>query len=148
MPIITQAGYLLYYTPDQALSKVGIHFWFIVKNPESEFAADKSFATETKFHAEIFARLLAKTAHCSLVAQYGLDSFKPYLLDIILGKDISKIWWYIGGSPLIPTKTNQPYEISNAMIEDGYHAADLICDVQIFADLGAPGYRIVVGNKF
>jgi hypothetical protein len=55
-----------------------------------------------------FARMLAKIAHTYAIAEYGMNSFKPLLTEIILGKD-DRLPFLIGGDETLPTLESEPY---------------------------------------
>ncbi len=107
----------------------------------------ESLLVETKLNSLVFARLLAKTAHCCAVAEYGIEGFDPFLNDIILGKDYRRMFYYIGGrlnlQPADPTYyTMELGLIKTPPLEEYVHVS-----IRIFADLGSPTYRVVVGRR-
>ena len=48
-------------------------------------------------NAHVWCRVLAKIAHSYTVAECGINSFRPYLLDIILGRPVVSAFYWIGG---------------------------------------------------
>jgi len=115
---------------------------------------DKKWSVPLHFKSDIFARFLAKVAHCLVVAQFGVDSFTHSLPPIVLGKE-KNIGWLVGGG-LPPTK---PAEIPQGRVElDGAHAVEItqvandkghrlvLVEMRLFTFTGAPGYRVVVGE--
>lgn len=59
-----------------------------------KYGWDRMFSLKSTINE--FCRLLAKIAHSYAIAELGYRSFKPFLLDIILGKTES-CGYYIGG---------------------------------------------------
>jgi hypothetical protein len=56
-----------------------------------------------------FLRTLAKIAHGYVVANVGLDGFKPLLVPLILGRT-NILGWYVGGTGNIPMVIPRPEE--------------------------------------
>jgi hypothetical protein len=92
-------------------------------------------------------RLLAKIGHSVAVAERGLDGFNPLLVNFILGNEIEKRFYYVGG----------PRRFKPAYSREGLHdltllalpvaeAVFLIARVRLFAQFGAPIYYVVVGT--
>ena len=91
-----------------------------------------------------FSQLLAKMAHGFAVANCGLDSFRPLLLNLILGR-VAYPQYLIGGLSEIPAAEPHLYRVT---VYD--HSANdknyVMAEVRLFAALGTPAYRIVVGE--
>lgn len=93
-----------------------------------------------------FARLLAKIAYGRVVSEYGLDGFKPLVLDIILGKS-DDYFYTVGGEIGIQPR-----------VEGGDHILDIEVHIQkesralivvymrLFSQIESPHYRVVVGE--
>ncbi|MBL6455031.1 hypothetical protein JMJ55_06825 [Belnapia sp. T6] len=96
-----------------------------------------------------FARMIAKIAHGLAVARFGINSFEPVLTKLILGEE------------------NYAPDVIGGVAENGFHAIPdrvdfeftcyfslfnlgdtiyLVADIRLFAYLGAPVYRVVVGK--
>ncbi|RYZ14915.1 MAG: hypothetical protein EOP49_53400 [Sphingobacteriales bacterium] len=103
--------------------------------------------TQTKFNVEVFCRLIAKTAHCAAVQKFGLDGFTPFLTDIILGNDLSKVSHLIGCRSVGEPPAASHYEIFFGQPRNPNLSKYILCSVRIFADLGAPSYLAVVGER-
>lgn len=89
-------------------------------------------------------RFLAKIAHCYAVAGL-LDSFKPTLPDIILGRS-DHYAEFIGGPKHQPAATSSSlWELYHWFpIKDGKPV--LVIGFRIFGSLGAPAYEVVAGE--
>jgi hypothetical protein len=67
-----------------------------------------SVRSSMPFEVVTFARLIAKIAHCITVRAEGVDGFEPFLTDIIRGKDLSKLWYFVGGLDTRPIPYGRP----------------------------------------
>jgi hypothetical protein len=104
--------------------------------------------TEINLDHLLLIRMISKIAHCYAVLSIGVDSFEPYLTDLILGNDVSKAFFLVGGDPnhLPRMKTNFQAEV--AQVSGGsLPAGTIVVAVRLFADLGAPAYYAVVGKQ-
>jgi len=115
----------------------------------------KAVYVESVFTPIIFAKLIAKMAHGLAVFRYGVDGFDPFLTDLILGKDFQHPFYFIGTEDNIPPKDPLPWNanihlltttktISGTILRAGDHL--IVVRVRIFADLGAPVYKAIVGK--
>jgi hypothetical protein len=94
-------------------------------------------------------RVLAKIAHCHAVATIGNGTFVPFLPSIILGEDTEKIPYFIGCTdpPIQPRHKFKVHRIATKILHPvPDEALKVVCDLQLFANLGTPRYRIVVGD--
>jgi len=114
---------------------------------------DKRWSVPFNFRPDIFARFLAKLAHCFAVAQFGVNGFKHALPPIILGTDKNAGWLVGGGIPpakipeLPAGRTSLPdaHELRFAIYGDEHHDL-LVAEMRLCTFTGAPGYRVVVGE--
>jgi hypothetical protein len=101
----------------------------------------------------IFARVIAKIAYCNVVAQEGLDRFRPLVLpDLILGR-YPCVPYFVGSEPgepppPHPRNVRHAIEIATATGRNGLQF--LIASVRLFAHSGTPEhgmpiYRVIVG---
>jgi hypothetical protein len=94
---------------------------------------------------EHFCRMLAKMAHCIAVVRMGPDAFQPLLPSLILGKT-KESQSLVGGT--VPRrgseKFTRAFSIGRRLAFDDTHY--WIVDIRLFAYLGAPQYRVVVGR--
>jgi hypothetical protein len=92
-----------------------------------------------------FARFIAKVAHGYAVADVGLNTFDPLLLDLIAGRT-EEISFLIGGDEDIPLPRNEQF-----VLQSGWVSLDnvtyLVVQLQLYANLGTPKYLVVVGRK-
>jgi hypothetical protein len=91
--------------------------------------------------------MLAKIGHGFAVAQWGLEGFKPLVPDVILRR--SHRWFrYVGGR--MTGTLLQPGERAHNVLRSGWWPTlggmRLVVEVQLFANLGAPVYHVVVGD--
>lgn len=92
-------------------------------------------------------RMLAKIAHAYAVAELGPQQFRPFLLPIITGADLSDLAHYVGGTRQFPKQTSVPYEIELRSVTSDDHRLYLMVAVRLLADMnGLPEYWIVVGE--
>jgi hypothetical protein len=93
-----------------------------------------------------FARMIAKIAHSHTVAVMGLESFQPLLPPLILGyrRDYIDL---VGG---VPEEHPSLPQASLTMSFQTAHQSDGkifgIFNIRLFANLGGPIYRVVVGE--
>jgi hypothetical protein len=94
-----------------------------------------------------FARLLAKIAYSYVVAEYGLDGFTPFVIDLILGKS-DEYFLYVGGSLDIPQPVpNGGHHFSISILGCPKKRGWLIVEVRLFSgSTGLPKYHVVVGE--
>jgi hypothetical protein len=97
-----------------------------------------------QFDTLAFCRLLAKIGHSLAVAQYGINSFKPLALDLILGRD-DEMGHLIGGKmeeqPCLPHL--HAYKCGLVTVETRRY---VVAEIRLFANLGAPLYHAVIGE--
>jgi len=119
--------------------------WNYVANPE----VLKQFPEGTRvgapqFHGRMFARMLAKIAHAFAAADVGLDGFEPLLIDFILDKSNVEPNFFIGSIDLSPElDILHRTSLETAQIVDKQY---LVANIRLFAKIGAPQYRVVVGK--
>jgi hypothetical protein len=99
---------------------------------------------------DAFYRMLAKIAHSFAVAEYGIDSFIPFLIELIIhGKGSRPTDYYIG-SPPQPAPTDRASTPSHQLGIDFIglqHGAWIgVVTIRLFAHLRAPRYHVVVGE--
>jgi hypothetical protein len=113
---------------------------------------DKSYRFKLQIKWYPFARVLAKIAHTFAVARLGLDSFKPYLPDIILGKDLNAAYLIGGAAPptdplQIPVDARTAYhEIELTMMAAEGKPPIVVTTVRLFPFTGSPTYWVIVGE--
>jgi hypothetical protein len=108
------------------------------------------------FNPLLFGRMLAKIAHSFAVADQGAHSFRPFLSDLILGKNNSLLSYLVGGeldpSPAVEALHRLHLHCLRPLPRSFIHANKeplrllLIVDIRLFAHMGAPQYRVVVGE--
>ncbi len=107
---------------------------------------DDHIANDLIFNDIVFGRFLAKTAHCWAVATSGLEGFKPLLTDFIRGKRLDGLYYFIGEAPNRPIPDGNPFYMQTFFFA-GEDVTHITVYIQLFADLNAPVYQVVVGEK-
>ena len=140
-------GILRGIKPESVLSEQSGGYWVHVEPSERDEHSPERIGAETWFNDAPFARLLAKTAHCMAVAHLGLDGFHPFLVNIILGVNIKKRWYFAGNSGESQPPSTSIFDLNLKIIRDGDYKGIILAYIRLFADLGAPTYCVVVGHK-
>jgi hypothetical protein len=96
--------------------------------------------------AEALGRVLAKSAHAYAVAELGMDAFKPFLIDIILGRPPLHIGHYVGSGVGDHPLGNDLHEITFADPALGNNRY-VVVKVQLFANHKMPVNYVVVGAR-
>jgi len=105
------------------------------------------FATSS-LDAKALCVTLAKIAHAYIAAELGINNFIPLLPHFIIGDFFGWRRYYIGGH-LNPPAPNPDADLHEIGLEEqinenwDYHVVRL----RLFANLGAPIYRIVAGRR-
>lgn len=97
------------------------------------------------FNNHVFCQMLAKIAHSFAVAEWGQLSFKPLLLDLILGRSQTADYW-VGGNMSSTTPDPSGLHRIHATRERIDGIEYVIVYLTLFCMFGAPEYRIVVGE--
>ncbi|WP_313808825.1 hypothetical protein [Sphingobium sp.] len=95
-----------------------------------------------------YLRSLAKNAHAFAAAQYGLDAFEPYLLDLILCRsdDVAE---FVGDDPFdAPVQDANGHTLQIFLGEPmgGEEQGLITARFQLYPTLGSPAHLIVVGR--
>jgi hypothetical protein len=116
---------------------------------------DKGWTVQFDFKEDLFGRFLAKVVHCMAIAQFGIDSFRPFLPEVILGKE-KNIGFYVGGMSLGTTpdpdlpkgthKISAHHFAFTQMLNEATGHRVLVGTLRLFAFTGAPTYCAVVGE--
>lgn len=90
-------------------------------------------------------RVLAKIAHSFAVGDAGVYGFRPLLLDLIAGRcsDPNQFFGSLPSLAAVPTATL--HDVRCERLEVNKTDNFLIVNLRLFAQYGAPGYRILVG---
>lgn len=112
--------------------------------PENEVSWVPPRNTATSEH---LGRMLAKIAHSYAVAEVGVDGFKPFLKDIVLGTDTRCLGHYVGGVRDIPQAIDDVYDLRLATVKSTANREYLMVTIRLLSDVqGMPEYWIVVGE--
>ena len=124
------------------LPTFGQHMKEYLEQGAVSFESPRSSATSRHL-----GRMLAKIAHSFAVAELGINGFKPFLRQIILGTDIRHLANYVGGTMEIPPISNNVYEIRLTTIESIGCRPYLMVIIRLLSDVqGMPEYWVVVGE--
>jgi hypothetical protein len=103
-----------------------------------------AFST-VRWDTVMFCSMLAKIGHSFAVAELGLGSFTPMLLDLIVHQDRDSIR-LIGGEPNLKPPSSALHEIGL-----GYRRSNgkdyVVATIRLFAAQGGPTYHVVVGES-
>ena len=93
-----------------------------------------------------FARLLAKIAYGYVIAEVGIDTFRPLVIDIILGRS-DDYFYTVGGIWDISPPVSGGDHITNISIK--FISSDralIIVDIRLFSAAETPSFHVVVGE--
>jgi HNH endonuclease len=128
----------------------GATTFLVIRDSAAAFRGAGSLSHTMAFSTGDFARTLAKIAHAITVADYGLENFKPFLIDFILTGRSDQPYYYYIGSPPQPTpddKASSPtHELSIKFFELQRGPWLGVVTIRLFANLGTPRYHVVVGE--
>ena len=113
----------------------------VIKN---KYGLSETATANLDFYA--FCRILAKIAHGFAVLSLGMNGFIPILPNFIMGKHDIHMLHYVGGYSEIPPASANLHEIG---IEDPTDRTwkHIVVTVRLFAQFGAPVYRIIAGDR-
>lgn len=127
----------------------------VVKAPPG--LMDHATATEgyrlARVHPMLFARMLAKIAHTFAVAQYGIYSFLPLALPLILGTS-NDPGRFVGGNAVADAMSKVDTDSSKYLHYvqrlDALDKNDVRyfgVSIQLFSCFGMPTYHVIVGRS-
>ena len=95
-----------------------------------------------------YLRSLAKTAHAFASAQYGVDAFEPYLLDLILCRsdDVAE---FVGDDPFeapVDHQEKHTLQIFLGEPKGGDEQGLIVARFQLYPTLGSPAHLVLVGK--
>lgn len=136
----------VFHLPDLLVDsppQFSLNVWTWIKRDAARAPPSAAGFTVGQIDLGAFMRMLAKIAHAYLVSQRGLGTFKPLLMELILsgGEDSHK---WVGGLPMEPAVPNL-HTIAAGEIVRG-DATYYFVDIRLFAQIGAPTYRVVAGK--
>jgi len=122
-------------------------FDFVRKSARKINKLAKRISVGGEFHPGTFSKMLAKIGHAFAVAELGIDGFTPWLPDAIIGKTELQPGYLIGGLPDQLPASEYAYEIQLGSKEMPNNRKLVIVRIRLFADLGAPEYVVVAGDR-
>lgn len=97
-----------------------------------------------------YLRSLAKTAHAYVAAELGVDSFEPFLQEVILGRsdDLARFVGDMAGVASIEGPTAHSFKITlgETPTSLGEVGGLIVVFMQFWAELGSPPHLVVVGR--
>ncbi len=157
LPVLHPPSILFSTAPGPIIPKAG-WVWHLTDYEEKmkllERPGDTGSVFDMKINLYPFGRMLAKVAHTFAAARLGIDSFKPYLPDFILGKNPMKGAQLIGGDgdptpgqPYIPPgKQIMHHQMQLYMLASHNKPTLLAMSIKLFTFTGAPSYQVIVGE--
>lgn len=104
----------------------------------------KILSESGKTNANRFARMVAKIAYAYGIAELGPEGFSEFITPVILGDNRYPVEWYVGGdSDEIPASQDR-HELTISHVPV-HGRTFVVVGVRLFADLGWPQYRCVIG---
>jgi hypothetical protein len=98
------------------------------------------------FNNHIFMQMLAKIAHSYAAAEWELYSFRPLLLDLILGRSQTASYWVGGSDRPLPSDHQSSLHRLELRREVLLATTYVVAYIRLFCNFGAPEYRVVVGT--
>src|ERR1700730_2940748 len=117
--------------------------------PEKVFHGSGVFSPS--LNVKLYYRMLAKVAHAYAVAELGLDSFKPFLLDVIQGIADDNLGLYFGGPLVHSTQLGTLGHLHSVSLhfECSFdEVCYIVARIKLFDSLGGPPNYVVVGELF
>jgi len=135
-------------TGSEVSGKIEAGFWVYTFQPDLNVRVGKfsgrPVEPSAKMNGGQFVRLLAKIGYAFAAAELGQDGFTPLVRELILG-EMATMDLLVGGlrDRLQPKDDFHDLWLSSYQTKQ---ATYLIANVQLFASLQGPIYRVVVGN--
>lgn len=148
LPMFDPPGIVMGRSPDNVFPNGEVFHRLVAENADGKLEQIRRNVKLPAFGVwidlDMFARLIAKTAHCMVVAEYGLSKFKPMLLETILKSENTS--YFVGcATNRIPDavgmKNSARIEVRN--INGRRYVAVFL---RFYAYLGTPMYTAVVGE--
>jgi hypothetical protein len=123
------------------------HIWAAYNTEEmKQYIDDNEGMLMGPINPNTFARMLAKIAYAYTVGHKGYGTFKPMVLDLILGRTETANYW-VGGDLELPPTSNDPvlHDVRGrrCTVDDKTY---FIVTIQLFAFLRSPIYHVVVAE--
>ncbi len=98
-----------------------------------------------RFSPFTYGRMICKIAHSLAVAEYGLDSFTPYLPNLILGRS-NELTHYVAAQVSPEPDNHGLHNVHIGWLETATPPY-LVAYVRLFCNYGTPDYMVVVGRR-
>ncbi|MET4016296.1 hypothetical protein [Bradyrhizobium sp. S3.2.12] len=133
-------------TGDKPHDRMVGKFWMIRENETADkYLKPGGGYRAGTFNNHIFMQMLAKIAHSFAVAEWGFHSFRPLLRDLIIGPLQTASYWVGGNGDPKPADAGGLHRLELKR-ELRLGTEYIVCYIRLFANFGAPEYRIVVGT--
>jgi hypothetical protein len=153
LPILPTPLILSNIEPIVSPTEIELQIWSIAPSGEQKERFHKilgptggSVSVEMQFPFRSFFRLLAKIAHASAVAEFGIDSFTPMLRPHILGTAKANISHVVGGWTKIQQATPEMQWAVEPGIYDCKDRRYLTIKIEPFRLFQCPCYWVVVSE--
>ena len=97
-----------------------------------------------------YLRTIAKTAHAYAAAELGVESFEPFLTDLVLNRsdDLGQLVGDLEGISSIEGRSEHSFKIALGEIPENANAGPglVMVAMQLWAELGTPQHVVVVGR--
>lgn len=93
----------------------------------------------------LVARAIAKTAHCTAGAEYGIDGFEPFLANLILGRD-GRSSHFVGCVEKRFDREEATHWCKLHPYDHSLEGRIVVGRLRLFANLGAPVFHCAVGK--
>jgi hypothetical protein len=147
MPKFGEPGWLLGYRENYPLTHIQNMHW---SPPAVASAVAKQGGhIVVPFDLQIFTRMLAEIAHSFTCGELGHENFRPFLSDIILGKEVEKIGLFVGQSWIFPAREDNPsFHLMSLRVFDQMQAGNsvVVAGIQLFCADSRQRYTVVVGE--
>jgi hypothetical protein len=164
MPIIPPPGIIDGERRDRGLADIRVDWWLGWQGETVQRAERLERADSEKRQLGVpystpmgsFYKFLAKIAHATATAHYGLDAFSPFLPEVILGQR-NKVGvgpYFIGcayfasGERITSIRRREPPYTHVLRFNEERCGAEtyLVARMQLFANIEAPVYEAIVGS--
>jgi hypothetical protein len=156
LPHLPMPGLLLEFSKNVGWKKLSLISWTkrtnIWHNPP---IGTVSLKVKLDMNVLVFARMLAKIAHSYIAGEFGIDTFRPMLQDLILGNDKNAAF-VVGSEPHLSPPTELKSNTLHWDRWDGHGKSFLSARIRLFthlgwgveapANIGSPIYHVVVGE--
>ena len=143
----TKAGILEGFMPDVDLSSSWKIVGIVSDDDLKSFAKKHGENTIYSFRyvPQQFAQTIAKIGHAYAISHFGVGTFRPLAVDLILGKS-KNLSYVVGGSFEIMPAVPDAGHLLELEVRTNFRKALVVAGVRLFASASTPHYHVVVGQ--